>query len=53
MRVALVVGDQADTGVMQDVFGVFGERADQYQQAAVVIRQIRRDRAERIAVEFF
>src|SRR5665647_2432860 len=32
MRVALVVGDEDDTGVMLDVFGVFGECADKYQQ---------------------
>ena len=53
MRVALVMGDQADARVVPDVFGVFGEGADKDEQAAIVIHQVRRDRAERITIEFF
>src|SRR5450759_1284074 len=52
-RVALILCDQADARVMPDVFGVFGEGADENQEAAIVIYQIRRDRTERVAVEFF
>ena len=53
MRIVLVMRNQTDTRVVQDIFGVFGEGADEYQQAGVVIHQIGCNRAERIAVKFF
>ena len=53
MRVALVMGDQADARIVPDVFGVFGEGADKDEQAAIVIHQIGCDRAERVTIEFF
>ena len=53
VRVFLIVGDEADARIVLDVLGVFRQRADEDEQAAVVIHQIRRDGAERVAVEFF
>ena len=53
VRVFLIVCDEADARIMLDVLGVFRQRADEDEQAAVVIHQIRRDGAERVAVEFF
>ena len=52
MGVILIVCDEADTRVVPDVFGVFGQGADEDKQATIVIDQIRRDGAEGVTIEF-
>jgi hypothetical protein len=53
VRIALVMGDEADARIVQDVLGVLRDTADEYDQTAVVIDQIGRDRTERKTREFF